>query len=136
MLDTFGLTDNGRVLATAPAVIAGLTYNFLPFMVLPIYASLERVDLRLIEAASDLYASAGRPFARSPCRSPLPGIVAGTLLTFIPAVGDYVNAFFLGGTEEQDDRQHDPVAVPDPARLPRRRGALVRAPGRDHGRRS
>jgi spermidine/putrescine transport system permease protein len=96
-LDTFGLTENGRVLATGPAVIAGLTYNFLPFMILPLYASLERVDERLIEAASDLYASSRMAFRKVTLPLTLPGIVAGTLLTFIPAVGDYVNAFFLGG---------------------------------------
>jgi spermidine/putrescine transport system permease protein len=98
VLDTFGLTNNGRVLATGPAVIAGLTYNFLPFMVLPLYASLERVDQSLIEAASDLYASSRTAFRKVTLPLTLPGIVAGTLLTFIPAVGDYVNAFFLGGT--------------------------------------
>jgi spermidine/putrescine transport system permease protein len=97
VLDTFGLTNNGRVLATGPAVIAGLTYNFLPFMVLPLYASLERVDQSLIEAASDLYASSRTAFRKVTLPLTLPGIVAGTLLTFIPAVGDYVNAFFLGG---------------------------------------
>jgi spermidine/putrescine transport system permease protein len=97
VLDTFGLTSNGRVLATGPAVIAGLTYNFLPFMVLPLYASLERVDPRLIEAASDLYASSRTAFRKVTLPLTMPGIVAGTLLTFIPAVGDYVNAFFLGG---------------------------------------
>ncbi len=97
VLDTLGLTTNGRVLATGPAVIAGLTYNFLPFMVLPLYASLERIDQRLIEAASDLYASSRTAFRKVTLPLTLPGIVAGTLLTFIPAVGDYVNAFFLGG---------------------------------------
>src|SRR5215213_1379412 len=96
-LDTVGLTSSGRVLATGPAVIAGLTYNFLPFMVLPLYASLERVDERLIEAATDLYASARTAFRKVTLPLTMPGIVAGTLLTFIPAVGDYVNAFFLGG---------------------------------------
>ena len=98
VLDFFGLTNNGRVLATGPAVIAGLTYNFLPFMVLPLYASLERIDVRLIEAANDLYASSRTAFRRVTLPLTLPGIVAGTLLTFIPAIGDYINAFFLGGT--------------------------------------
>ena len=87
---------DGRVLATAGAVIAGITYNFLPFMVLPIYASLERIDRSLIEAANDLYASSRAAFVRVTLPLSAPGIVAGTLLTFIPAVGDYVNAFFLG----------------------------------------
>jgi spermidine/putrescine transport system permease protein len=101
VLNTLGLTSNGRVLSTASAVIAGITYNFLPFMVLPIYASLERIDERLIEAAKDLYASSRQAFLRVTLPLSAPGIVAGTLLTFIPAAGDYVNAFFLGGTNNK-----------------------------------
>ncbi len=97
-LQTIGVVANdGHVLATAPAVIAGLTYNFLPFMILPLYASLERVDGRLIEAANDLYANGRTAFRKVTLPLTAPGIVAGTLLTFIPAMGDYVNAFFLGG---------------------------------------
>jgi spermidine/putrescine transport system permease protein len=91
------LGPDGRILATGSAVIAGLTYNFLPFMVLPLYASLERVDPRLIEAANDLYASSRTAFRKVTLPLTAPGIVAGVLLTFIPAAGDYVNAFFLGG---------------------------------------
>ncbi len=94
------LRDDGRLLATTPAVIAGLTYNFLPFMVLPIYASLERIDQRLIEAAKDLYSSARVAFWRVTLPLSAPGIVAGTLLTFIPAAGDYINAEFLGSTNQ------------------------------------
>ena len=90
--------QDGRVLATSGAVIAGLTYNFLPFMILPIYASLERMDTRLIEAAEDLYASRFRAFVRVTLPITAPGVVAGVLLTFIPAVGDYINAALLGGT--------------------------------------
>jgi spermidine/putrescine transport system permease protein len=101
-LQTIGVVaDGGHVLATAPAVIAGLTYNFLPFMILPLYASLERVDPRLIEAAGDLYASSRTAFRKVTLPITAPGIVAGTLLTFIPAMGDYVNAFFLGGTNNK-----------------------------------
>ena len=81
-------------------MIAGLTYNFLPFMILPIYATLERLDVRLIEAANDLYASARAAFWRVTLPLSAPGIVAGMLLTFIPAVGDYVNAYFLGGPNQ------------------------------------
>jgi spermidine/putrescine transport system permease protein len=92
--------EDGRVLATGGAVIAGLTYNFLPFMVLPIYASLERIDERLIEAAKDLYASSRQAFLRVTFPLSAPGVVAGTLLTFIPAAGDYVNAFFLGSINQ------------------------------------
>jgi spermidine/putrescine transport system permease protein len=97
VLHAIGLAPSGHILATAPAVIAGLTYNFLPFMILPIYASLERIDVRLIEAAKDLYASATQGFLRVTLPLSAPGIVAGTLLTFIPATGDYINAQFLGG---------------------------------------
>jgi len=100
-LDFLGLAPGGHVLATGGAVIAGLTYNFLPFMVLPIYASLERLDERLIEAAKDLYASAAQAFWRVTLPLSAPGIVAGTLLTFIPASGDYVNAQFLGSASNQ-----------------------------------
>jgi spermidine/putrescine transport system permease protein len=99
-LQTLGLVSNdGRVLATAPAVIAGLTYNFLPFMVLPIYASLERMDTSLIEAGKDLYASSRTAFLKVTLPLSAPGVVAGTLLTFIPATGDYINAQFLGGAQ-------------------------------------
>jgi spermidine/putrescine transport system permease protein len=90
------LGPDDRLLATPFAVIAGLTYNFLPFMVLPLYASLEKVDIRLIEASSDLYASPIRGFFKVTFPLSLPGVVAGTLLTFIPAAGDYINAELLG----------------------------------------
>ncbi len=90
--------DDGRVLATGGAVIAGLTYNFLPFMILPLYASLEQLDGRLLEAARDLYSSARTTFFKVTLPLTSPGIVAGLLLTFIPAFGDYVNAALLGGT--------------------------------------
>jgi spermidine/putrescine transport system permease protein len=82
-------------------VIAGITYNFLPFMVLPLYASLERIDVRVLEASKDLYASASSTFWKVTLPLSLPGVVAGTLLTFIPAVGDYVNAEFLGGANNR-----------------------------------
>jgi spermidine/putrescine transport system permease protein len=92
--------DDGRVLQTSGSVIAGLTYNFLPFMILPIYASLEQMDQRLIEAGKDLYSSARTTFYRITLPISAPGVVAGTLLTFIPAVGDYINASFLGGANQ------------------------------------
>ena len=94
------LGDDGRLLATPTAVIAGITYNFLPFMVLPIYASLERLDPRLIEGAKDLYSSPRSAFLKVTLPLSAPGIVAGTLLTFIPAAGDYINAIFLGSTNQ------------------------------------
>ena len=138
--------DDFRVLATPMAVVAGLTYNFLPFMTLPIYVALEKVDLRLVEAARDLYAGPWRrggviagalvgavlatglslafdwsipivaggaalvgafigsvfvseAFVRITFPLSLPGVFAGSLLTFIPAMGDYVNAEFLGNPD-------------------------------------
>lgn len=91
---------DGRILATSGAVIAGLTYNFLPFMILPLYASLERLDLRLIEAAKDLYSSSRMAFLKVTLPLTMPGIVAGVLLTFIPAFGDYINAQLLGGPQQ------------------------------------
>jgi spermidine/putrescine transport system permease protein len=90
------VSDDGRLLATGTAVVAGITYNFLPFMVLPLYVSLERIDRRLIEAATDLYASRAVAFRRVTLPLALPGIFAGSLLTFIPAVGDFINAALLG----------------------------------------
>lgn len=90
------LGSDGRLLATPFAVVTGLTYNFLPFMVLPLYASLEKIDLRLVEAASDLYASPLTAFRKVTLPLSMPGLVAGTLLTFIPASGDYINAELLG----------------------------------------
>jgi spermidine/putrescine transport system permease protein len=100
-MKTLGLVaSDGRLLDTPGSVIAGLTYNFLPFMILPIYASLERIDESLIEAAKDLYASARAAFWKVTLPISAPGIVAGTLLTFIPAVGDYINADFLGGPNQ------------------------------------
>ena len=89
--------DDGRLLATHAAVIGGLTYNFLPFMVLPIYVSLEKIDLRLTEAAKDLYNNGWQAFRKVVLPLSLPGVFAGSLLTFIPAAGDFVNAEFLGG---------------------------------------
>ncbi|WP_055697419.1 MULTISPECIES: ABC transporter permease [Streptomyces] len=94
-----GVTDGDRVLATPLAVICGLTYNFLPFMILPLYTSLERIDGRLHEAAGDLYASPATTFRKVTFPLSMPGVVSGTLLTFIPAAGDYVNADLLGSTD-------------------------------------
>jgi spermidine/putrescine transport system permease protein len=95
------LDEDGRLLATTTAVVAGITYNFLPFMVLPLYVSLEQVDARLIEAAEDLYASRVQAFLRVTFPLSLPGVFAGTLLTFIPAAGDFINAELLGTPRQQ-----------------------------------
>jgi spermidine/putrescine transport system permease protein len=94
------LSDDGRLLATRTAVIAGITYNFLPFMALPLYVALEKIDGRLIEAATDLYASRATAFRRITLPLALPGIFAGSLLTFIPAAGDYINAALLGSSRQ------------------------------------
>lgn len=88
--------DTVRLTATPFAVVSGLTYNFLPFMTLPLYASLERINPRTLEAAGDLYASGFTTFRKVTLPLSMPGVVAGTLLTFIPAAGDYVNAYILG----------------------------------------
>ncbi|MFD4988782.1 ABC transporter permease [Streptomyces sp. NPDC058372] len=94
-----GLTQGDRLLATPLAVVCGLTYNFLPFMILPLYTSLERIDGRLHEAAGDLYAGPFTTFRKVTFPLSMPGVVSGTLLTFIPASGDYVNADLLGSTD-------------------------------------
>jgi spermidine/putrescine transport system permease protein len=99
LLQAVGLTNNDSLLYSQFAVIMGLTYNFLPFMILPLYTSLERLDPRLLEAAGDLYASPWQTFRKVTWPLSLPGVVAGTLLTFIPASGDFVNAKLLGNTQ-------------------------------------
>jgi spermidine/putrescine transport system permease protein len=97
VFQTLGIIGpDGRLLATTEAVIAGITYNFLPFMALPLYASLERMDRRLVEAATDLYASRLTAFRKVTLPLAAPGIFAGTMLTFIPAIGDFINAQLLG----------------------------------------
>jgi spermidine/putrescine transport system permease protein len=95
------LGDDGRLLATPIAVVAGLTYNFLPFMVLPLFASIDKIDHRLIEASGDLYANPIVGFFRVTWPLSLPGVVSGTLLTFIPAAGDYINAQLLGSPNQR-----------------------------------
>ncbi len=96
VLNTLHLLPGGRITETWVAVVAGLTYNFLPFMVLPIYASLERANPTVIEAGGDLYANGLTTFRTVTLPMSMPGVIAGTLLTFIPAAGDYVNAELLG----------------------------------------
>ncbi len=97
LLQTVGLVpEGGRVLATTTAVVAGITYNFLPFMILPLYAALERLDGRMLEAAHDLYGNRRAVLWRVTLPLTAPGIVAGSLLTFIPAAGDFINAELLG----------------------------------------
>jgi spermidine/putrescine transport system permease protein len=99
-LKDLGLLAQGyHVLATPLAVISGLTYNFLPFMVLPIYVALEKIDPHLVEAATDLYASRAQAFRRVTLPLSMPGVFAGSLLVFIPAVGDFINAEILGSRD-------------------------------------
>jgi spermidine/putrescine transport system permease protein len=95
------LPADATLTASGIAVVAGITYNFLPFMTLPLYASLERIDPRLIEAGGDLYANGLTVLRKVTIPLSMPGIVAGTLLTFIPAAGDYVNASLLGTSRTQ-----------------------------------
>lgn len=97
LMSAVGLTTGDHVLASPAAVVCGMIYNFLPFTVLPLYTSLEKIDTRLHEAGADLYCSAFQTWRRVTLPISMPGVVAGTLLTFIPAVGDYVNAYMLGG---------------------------------------
>ncbi len=93
------LPSEFQLLATPIAVVAGITYNFLPFMTLPIYVSLEKIDKRLVEAAEDLFATSIGAFRRITFPLSLPGVFAGSLLTFIPAMGDYINAELLGNPQ-------------------------------------
>lgn len=95
------LPPDAHITGTSISVIFGLAYNFIPFMTLPLYTSIERLDLRLLEASNDLYANSFTTFRKVTVPLTLPGIVSGTLLTFIPAAGDYVNASanFLGSTQ-------------------------------------
>ena len=96
-LKSWGILDSGfHLIATPIAVVSGITYNFLPFVVLPLYVALEKIDPALIEAATDLYASRFKAFLRVTLPLSLPGVFAASLLSFIPAVGDYVNALLLG----------------------------------------
>jgi spermidine/putrescine transport system permease protein len=88
--------EGGRLLDTTVSVVTGITYNYLPFMILPLYASLERIDGRLLEAGYDLYGRRRDVFLRVTLPLSMPGVVAGTLLMFIPAAGDFINAELLG----------------------------------------
>jgi spermidine/putrescine transport system permease protein len=94
------VNESFRLLARPVAVIGGLIYNFLPFMALPLYVALERLDPALLDAAHDLYSNRRQAFLRVTLPLSLPGVFAGTLLTFIPAVGDFINPDLLGGVNE------------------------------------
>ncbi len=99
-LGTIGLLpEEGRLLSTSWAVIGGLTYNWIIFMILPLYVSLEKIDPRLIEASKDLYSSNVRSFTKVILPLSMPGVLAGSMLVFIPAVGDFINADYLGSTQ-------------------------------------
>ncbi len=129
------LPDEFRLLATPIAVVSGITYNFLPFMTLPIYVSLEKIDKRLVEAAEDLFATRFGAFRRITFPLSLPGVFAGSLLTFIPAMGDYVNARAARQPADDDDRERDPERVPDRQQLSDRLGPQLHPDGRDPHRR-
>jgi len=99
-LGTVGLLpEEGRLLSTGWAVIGGLIYNWIIFMILPLYVSLEKIDPRLLEASRDLYSSSPRSFGKVVLPLSLPGVFAGSMLVFIPAVGDFINADYLGSTQ-------------------------------------
>ena len=99
-LGTIGLLpEEGRLLSTGWAVIGGLTYNWIIFMILPLYVSLEKIDGRLLEASRDLYGSNRRMFGKIIMPLAMPGILAGSMLVFIPSVGDFINADYLGSTQ-------------------------------------
>jgi len=99
-LGTIGLLpEEGRLLSTSWAVIGGLTYNWIIFMILPLYVSLEKIDPRLIEASKDLYSSNVRSFTKVILPLSMPGVLAGSMLVFIPSVGDFINADYLGSTQ-------------------------------------
>ena len=99
-LDTIGLLPSeGRLLSTSWAVMGGLIYNWIIFMILPLYVSLEKIDPRLIEASKDLYSSNTRSFTKVILPLSMPGVLAGSLLVFIPASGDFINADYLGSTQ-------------------------------------
>jgi spermidine/putrescine transport system permease protein len=101
LLNALNLLPQDRILNTPLAVVTGITYNFLPFMILPLYAALDKIDPRLAEAGADLYATPFTTFRKVIWPLSLPGVVAGTLLTFIPAAGDYINAKLLGSTNDR-----------------------------------
>ena len=124
-----GLLSPGfHILGTSFAVIGGLVYNFLPFMVLPIYVALERIDPRVIEAAQDLYAAPATAFRKVMFPLALPGVFAGVLMTFVPASSDYVNSAVLGSSDHHDRSGH-PGAGPGQLQLPDGLRALVHADG-------
>jgi len=100
-LNFLNLLPQDRILNTPLAVIAGISYNFLPFMILPLYASIERIDPRLLEASKDLYADSNETFRKVTLPLSMPGVVSGTLLTFIPAMGDFINASLLGSAKDK-----------------------------------
>ncbi|ORA38741.1 ABC transporter permease [Mycobacterium aquaticum] len=93
------LPSEGRLLSTSWAVIGGLVYNWIIFMILPLYVSLEKIDPRLIEASKDLYSTNRRSFTKVILPLSMPGVLAGSMLVFIPAVGDFINADYLGSTQ-------------------------------------
>lgn len=100
-LNWLNLLPQDRILNTPLAVIAGISYNFLPFMILPLYAAIERIDPRLLEASKDLYANPVKTFRKVTLPLSMPGVVSGTLLTFIPAMGDFINASLLGSVKDR-----------------------------------
>ena len=132
ILQAVGLTTEPIILLNTDfSVILGMTYGFLPFAILPLYVSIDRLDPALVAAARDLYASGRQAFLHVTLPLTMPGIIAAAILTFIPAIGDFVTPDLLGGAEHDHDRQGGPGAVPRGPRLAVRLGARVR-PHADH----
>lgn len=98
LLESVGIGEM-RLLFTPFAIVLGLVYGFLPFMILPLYASIERIDFSLVEAARDLYASGWQAFRRVTWPLSRPGVIAGSILVFIPSFGAYVTPEILGGSK-------------------------------------
>ena len=130
VLETVGVIDAPlQIIFTEVSVVVGLVYVLLPFMFLPIYASVEKLDPALVQASQDLGATPWQTFRRVILPLTLPGIIGGSIIVFIPALGNFVVPALLGGAKVHDDRQHHRAAVPRGAQLALRRGALDADPG-------
>ena len=133
-LRTIGLIDEPLILLnTDISVILGMTYGFLPFAILPLFVSIDRLDQNLVQAARDLYASGRAAFLHVTLPLTMPGIIAASLLTFIPAIGDYVTPDLLGGAQTTTAAKIVQVALHERPGLAVRLGARVHPDGADAG---
>lgn len=99
IMQSFGIANPPVVLYTQSAVLLGMVYNYVPYMILPLYAALEKLDLRLVEAAHDLGATPIQSFLRIVVPLSFRGIVAGVIMVFVPSIGDYVTPDLMGGAK-------------------------------------